>query len=317
MRTKEIGNAEVNYPDETVAVFARNPITVKGYTGTGVEMTITDGDREITDKRSLFGNGCFFDLTYYMTVMYDIKHGNVDYGSISDSGMAKVFTVTMHFLNGSTVENTFSFDVLGVWGAVMGSVNESLVMFDGYPFTVGVLSTSTIDRLRVNGEETVLGAVGAFNVPVTDDSTVELMRLAGSVHMVYKYIKVKKQCGSGIYLRWVDRSGVYRYWLFKQGDVTTKTENGQSFSRSNMGFGEGIERMSKKVGSSVEVCAPLVDGDTFAFLLECASSPLVDMYSDGEWVPVNVESGSIVREREALQDFIVTIVLPDTTVQEL
>lgn len=68
---------------------------------------------------------------------------------------------------------------------------------------------------------------------------------------------------------------------------------------------------------------PLVDSDTYNFLFQLAMSPVVDMYmgkdSDKKdrWQGVNVAVETFNKTRAVLQDFIATIILPETRVQSL
>ena len=48
MREQTIGGIKVSYPDAVVAAFARNPILIEGFTGTSVELNVTNKDTGIT-----------------------------------------------------------------------------------------------------------------------------------------------------------------------------------------------------------------------------------------------------------------------------
>ena len=67
----------------------------------------------------------------------------------------------------------------------------------------------------------------------------------------------------------------------------------------------------------------IVDSDTYNFLFQLAMSPVVDMYmgkdSDKKdrWQGVNVAVETFNKTRAVLQDFIATIILPETRVQSL
>ena len=66
-----------------------------------------------------------------------------------------------------------------------------------------------------------------------------------------------------------------------------------------------------------KACATLVDQGTFNMLLTLLSSPLVDMYLNGNWVPVNISTKSISGTTQALQDFEIEIEFPETISQSL
>lgn len=52
-------------------------------------------------------------------------------------------------------------------------------------------------------------------------------------------------------------------------------------------------------------------------LLTLLSSPLVDIYLNGNWVPVNISTKSISGTTQALQDFEIEIEFPETISQSL
>jgi len=135
----------------------------------------------------------------------------------------------------------------------------------------------------------------------------------------------------GVYLRWINRHGWYCYWLFKEGDENrTVTDDGE-FIRNNMvdysyvnGYHGGTGRKQRKVETkTVPVCAPLVKSDTYDFLYELSMSPAVDMfrgYSDDgtpQWMAVNIAVGSYLKTKKSLQDFVATIIMPETRIPSL
>lgn len=314
MRTETIGEITVTYPDNVVAAFARNPVTVDGFTGTHVLMNVKNSANGMAcdDKRTPLGGELFFDIAYYMQVMFDQSIiGRVDYDSaVSGSGMADDYIVSLEFYNGSVKTGSMSFEVLGVWASNMPSDEQILTRFVGYPFTVS-LFVPFMGTVSI-GDDSYAAPSKACNVVIPDSSDdVEVTADGQSVKVV-----ADNGC-SGVYLRWVDSCGRYCYWLFKKGNITSKIANTGEFKRKNTGTDMGGRRTAKTVTPSVEVCAPLVDADTFMFLLGCAASPVVDMYDDGGWLSVEVEAGDIVRERETLQDFIMKIVLPESNLQKL
>ena len=130
---------------------------------------------------------------------------------------------------------------------------------------------------------------------------------------------------NGVYLRWINRHGVYCYWLFIAGDKQRQVANDGEFMRNNMqdynyvnGYHGGTGRKQRKSENSIiPVCAPLVDGDMFDFLCELALSPVVDMYVDGNWLAVNISVDTYTKTRSVLQDFIATVILPESRIASL
>lgn len=314
MREANINSISVSYPDAVVAAFGRNPIVISGLTGTYAEMVVSNGTDSVTEKRSPFADECFFDLSYYLQVLFKQSSlGNVNYDNTSESGLSASYNVTLTFYDGSTSLGTHSFSIMALWASAVSNVNEYLTMFTGYPFTIGIHSDGTY-KGSMNGSSYTFNKSAAYSIPVTSEGIFYLSDASGTT---IKMVKIKEQCGDGIYIRWIDRFGVYRYWLFRQGEASASIKANGEFVRKNTGTDYGKRMTAKEVSTEVEVCAPLVDGDTFNFLLGCASSPVVDMYDNGEWVNVNVADSDIVRERAELQDFIINIMLPDTIIQKL
>ena len=133
---------------------------------------------------------------------------------------------------------------------------------------------------------------------------------------------VENDCGNGVYLRWIDRHGFYQYWLFQQGDNENKSdEYGEklygTFSDGDYGYYGVGWNQGKTMEKSFKACAPLVDNDTFNMLLTVHSSPLVDMYVNSTWVPVNIASVTASDNGENLKDFEITVTMPDVISQVL
>ena len=125
----------------------------------------------------------------------------------------------------------------------------------------------------------------------------------------------------GIYLRWIDRHGFYQYWLFQEGESGAGVDNGDKlycdFSDENYSFYGVFRYNGKSMQMTKKACATLVDQGTFNMLLTLLSSPLVDMYLNGNWVPVNISTKSISGTTQALQDFEIEIEFPETISQSL
>ena len=137
---------------------------------------------------------------------------------------------------------------------------------------------------------------------------------------------------SGIYLRWIDRHGFIRYWLFASGEETREIASDLSFIRNNLcgysdiyGYvGDSGRRQGYERTDSIKLCAPLVDSDTFDMLQDLASSPVVDMYLGGDWMneedqwtSVTIKAGSYTKSTACLQDFVCEMIINNINVQRL
>ena len=135
---------------------------------------------------------------------------------------------------------------------------------------------------------------------------------------------------SGIYLRWIDRHGFIRYWLFAAVEETREIASDLSFIRNNLDdylygyYGDNGRRQGYDRTDSIKLCAPLVDRDTFDMLQDLASSPVVDMYLGGDWtqeedqwMSVTIKAGSYTKSKACLQDFVCEMIINNINVQRL
>ena len=129
-------------------------------------------------------------------------------------------------------------------------------------------------------------------------------------------------CTKGIYLRWLDRHGFLQYWLFQEGDLTGQSSNeGEQLNVDYSNIKYVYNGMSRYQGKTYQTtrkaCATLVERETFNMLSSIHSSPIVDMYIDENWIPVNIVVGSFTDNGADLQDFEIQITMPETITQML
>lgn len=231
-----------------------------------------------------------------------------------------------------------------------------LTWFKNFPFTVGMYS-ATMDgavRVTVDGivqEEVNIPARKVWNLMLNDvqanrdvlfllpgttsaasvfDNTFDFT-FRGLLNTTTSVLCTVDDSVNGVYLRWINRHGFYCYWLFKSGDESRQITNDGEFIRNNMadysyvnGYHGGTGRKQRKTeNNTLPVCAPLVDSVTYDFLFQLASSPVVDMYAGQDeegghrWQTVNISVGTFVKTQKILQDFVATIILPETRIQSL
>ena len=220
---------------------------------------------------------------------------------------------------------------VGMYTAGAGTVS---VTADGQVLPSIMLSDRKVYNLTLQGidanRDVVLNLPGTSTRASVFDNTFDftfhaLTNVAANVRLLVD------ECTDGIYLRWINRHGFYCYWLFKRGDESKQIANDGEFIRNNMqdynyvnGYHGGSGRKQRKTEeNTLLVCAPLVDSETFDFLFQLALSPVVDMYAGknvngvDSWKAVNVSVGNFNKTRAVLQDFVATIILPETRVQSL
>lgn len=359
MRTLSRGGVTLKYPDEIG--FAFNPCLIV-VTGSGVgsmelEMTGEDGT-VVNDQRDAFSGGCYAEVREYVQSFF-----NPDgYGVVSYQSRERAKTGQRILFRVIAGGETFDFSVFYVWGAMKPGGQEVyngpkvLGAWVGYPFTVGVFvsGADTVNFVRTSGSTSVsISGIGVWNIPLevvnvgdlyyvtsggsgirqaTFDDTFDLtFRLAPWDNGNSLRVRVMEDVEDGMYLRWIDRHGFYRYWLFEKGARRHSVGNEGQFLRNNIisedmeyGYQGGLGRqMIMTREEIVPVCAPLVDGDTWDMLADMVSSPFVDMFtgygSDGvpRWVSVQAQEGTITKDRVVLQDFEAGVKMPDVPIQRL
>jgi hypothetical protein len=130
-------------------------------------------------------------------------------------------------------------------------------------------------------------------------------------------LKVKEAKECGVYLRWIDRHGWMRYWLFHEGEMNEVTKGAVALEGVHVAQLYEYEKQvyaRKDVVKSVRLCAPLVDNEQWDILSTICTSVVVEMYYGGEWFPVVIDGQSVVKkgekERRPLNDFECVMVWP-------
>lgn len=229
--------------------------------------------------------------------------------------------------------------------------------FTAFPFSFGVYSDTSAATILVRNDTIAttlpITMYGMYAVthhaldPLAD--TIKVYDYAGTLKqatfdMTFDMTFLLKQnvaqtllgdivtdgCTDGIYLRWINRHGFYDYYLFKAGTAQTKTSAATTFDRNdllqwtqNYGYQRGAgRRQAYEAENGIALCAPLVDTDTFAYLQDVTTSPVVDMFvgtdrDDDKWVGVSVSPATFSNTGKHLQDFAINLQLANTPLQRL
>lgn len=346
MRSEEINGVIVEYPDMESFCFSAMPVIVKGYGGTfenpdgGTHINVilknVNTSEVLSEKRNLFNGDCFFDLSYYARTMFDTDTiRDVDYATTMSAMTSINLEVTVELWNGETKDNELVFTTTVIWGALnAGEVFQNCSEFKYYrnlPFVFSVYHPFENSGLIAN-----VTGVYADDVQVQtykgDRGIKNFIKSVGQsankVEFVAEYFTelvtttfIADDCTDGVYLRWVDRQGFIRHWLFKSGEGSYEVKDRLDVKRSDV-YGDTVRRITKAESKSFKVCAPLVDSYTFDMLAEVMTSPLVDMYIGTEddvpqWMPVNVKSETVVKTKAVLQDLEFSVMLPETKIQSV
>lgn len=367
MRSNTIDDYTIEYPDEIAFCF--NPVLIRVKASgsaalSSVSVKITCGDDSVTYEVAAFGNVAIADVRQFVQGFFTRDElTQLAYAEKSLSSTYKRMYLEVA-PNGGTASISF---VIGMhWGALKYGGDtfnsyKTIKWWPAFPFTFPLEWTAE--------DEVVFAKNGVPNrhMKLGDDDeqglynlTAEMMSADAEYYDIIDYNGTIKQAtfdtsfdltfymgggtgakllrinvgheDDGVYLRWVDRHGLWRHWLFKKGEESRKTAVDGQFVRNNlvdadMEYGrlKGNGRQQAYTRNDTwPICAPLVDEDTWDMLFDLTTSPIVDMFcgygADGttpKWVSVCVSAGTFTRAKDKLQDFVCNVSLPEVPIQTL
>lgn len=361
MRQTEKNGITIKYADAVGFAFLPCIIKASGSGVASIETTISRETMAHTYSVEAFADNCIMDYREYVQALFDgISFGNLDYTKeIQQSKLGAVFNISVKVKDseGSDLA-TFSYTTFYVWGAMRAGETwngfKRLTWFTHFPFSFG-LYTNEASQILVGyeGAPNKLvkpGIAGIVDISAsvlpnkarywniydydgkieqgtfTDVFDLTFAMAVGGKQSLLARIE-RNDTEKGIYLRWIDRHGFYRYWLFTQGDESRAISSDTSFIRNNLGeyddtifgyLGANGRRQGYSREDTIPLCAPLVDSETFDFLQDVASSPVVDMYLGGNnWQSVTIKAGTYTKTTAELQDFVCNLVINNTQIQQL
>lgn len=355
------------YPDEVCFAFLPCIIRASGSNLSCIEVIIRWGKTERAYNVEAFNGECITDSRAYVQAFFDgrINAGvdwTINYDVNNLSQYIRVEVNAYDDRDGQLASIEFTTNV--VWGAPRFGETwngyKRLTWFTNYPFSFGMYLSKADTKLLIGYEgapnkllEIPNTNMIDFNAAIlpsgarywniydydgeiqqgTFDNTFDLtfcLSAGGKQSLLLRIDRDDTE--SGIYLRWIDRHGFIRYWLFASGEETREIVSDLSFIRNNLGkysdiygyVGDSGRRQGYERTDSIKLCAPLVDSDTFDMLQDLASSPVVDMYLGGDWMheedqwtSVTIKAGSYTKSTACLQDFVCEMIINDINVQRL
>lgn len=361
MRQTTINGITIKYADAVGFAFLPCIIKASGSGVASIETTISRETMAHTYSVEAFADSCIMDYREYVQALFDgISFGNLDYSRESQkSNLGANFNITVKVKNseGSNIA-IFSYTTFYVWGAMRAGETwngrKKLTWFTHFPFSFGFYINAASQILvgyegvpnklvkpGINGivdiNASVLPNKARYWNIYDYDGKIELGTFTDVFDLTFAMASGGKQSilarierndtEKGIYLRWVDRHGFYRYWLFTQGDESRAISSDTSFLRNNLGeyddsifgfLGANGRRQGYSREDTIPLCAPLVDSETFDFLQDLTSSPVVDMYlGSNKWQSVTIKAGTYTKTTAELQDFVCNLVINNTQIQQL
>lgn len=136
----------------------------------------------------------------------------------------------------------------------------------------------------------------------------------------------RKQCDDHLFLRWLDKWGMWQYWLFKIGDVNLSDAvvgGAMVFLTGTTYPYYATRNIGKSLVKQLSVCAPSVNREQWDMLSTIKGSVNVCAFdiASQSWVPVDIAAESAVWRNGAnasvLQDFPIKVVFPTIQHQKL
>ena len=362
MRQTTINGITIKYADAVGFAFLPCIIKASGSGVSSIETTISRETKAHTYSVEAFADNCIMDYREYVQALFDgISFGNLDYSRESQkSNLGATFNITVKVKNSEGINIAiFSYTTFYVWGAMRAGETwngrKKLTWFTHFPFSFGIYMSEADDLLvyadgRITSKLIELAGKGIYEITskvlkagaksysikdyggkiqqATFDTTFDFTFYLKTSSMYTELAAIKADnTEKGIYLRWVDRHGFYRYWLFTQGDESRAISSDTSFLRNNLGeyddtifgyLGANGRRQGYSREDTIPLCAPLVDSETFDFLQDLTSSPVVDMYlGSNKWQSVTIKAGTYTKTTAELQDFVCNLVINNTQIQQL
>nr|DAT49998.1 MAG TPA: hypothetical protein [Caudoviricetes sp.] len=342
----------LQYTDAVWFAFLPCIIKVSGGSTSRVELEVTDGEGTTLNYAvDAFKASCVIEYREYAQSFFDgIVYASMDYTKeVTYSRTGKELTVGVKVYSDSgTLVMNYRFTTFFVWGALRQGETwngyKRLTYFRNYPFSFGLYTTSDVKILVSHDDmpnkyvELAGGRIGNVNGSLIPKGarhstiylfwgTIEQATFDNHFDLTFSKASGTQQelmridisdADKGTYLRWIDRHGFLRYWLFTEGDEKRIISSGGQFIRDNLTDYPSGRRQSYEREDEVALCAPLVDRYTFDFLQDLASSPVVERFLGGDsWEPVTIKAGSYTKTTAELQDFVCNLVINNTNIQSL
>mgnify|MGYP007102301568 FL=1 len=365
MRETTTNNITIQYLDAVGFAFLPCIIKASGNNLSWIEVIIRCDNMERAYNVEAFKGVCITDFKTYVQALFDGRiNAAYDWTIGYDSSVLNLLVgIEVNAYDDGDVQlASVDFTTNIVWGATKYGETwngyKRLTWFTHYPFTFGIYLSKLNTKLLIGYEEApnkllkipIRGMVdfyagilpsGAKYWNIYDyDGEIQQGTFDNTFDLTFSLATGGKQSlllridrddtESGIYLRWIDRHGFIRYWLFTPGEETREIDSDLSFIRNNLDdylygyYGDNGRRQGYNRTDSIKLCAPLVDSDTFDFLQDLTSSPVVDMYLGGdwtqeedEWMSVTIKAGSYTKTTAELQDFVCEMIINNINVQRL
>ena len=338
--------ARVEYPARYA--FAFNPLLITVVEETGDVMKsawIQIGD--FLDERSPINGEITFDVGPYSCALFDI-------GNISDNReriQPVSISVGVIDADGNSYSSDIQIDI--IWGAIAPTEEyNGLTMFrwfSRFPMKLEFFAQAgakVYKEIDGKGTHTLVSTVSDMGIASIDlsgafegDTVVKKAALSvgdfvnvfdetfdftfANYESEWEITLKKDDSPCGVFLRWIDKHGFMRYFLFSKGEESTESEDyGDLLEQKYSAFGRYYPNIYRQQGKSVtrkmNIAALHLTREEYEYVRSVAFSPVVDMYvGDDEgtasWLPVLVSSGDTGREQKILEDMEIELYYNEAT----
>ena len=339
--------ARVEYPAQYA--FAFNPLLITVVEETADVMKsawIQIGD--FLDERSPINGEITFDVGTYSCALFDIDN-------ISDNReriQPVPISVGVVDTNGNSYSSEIQINV--IWGAIAPAEEynglTSCRWFSRFPMKLEFFAQAgakVYKEIDGKGTHTLVSTVSDMGIASIDlseafagDTVVKKATLSvgdfvnvfdetfdftfANYESEWEITLRKDDTPCGVFLRWIDKHGFMRYFLFAKGDESTESEDyGDLLEQKYSAFGRYYpyiyRQQGKTVMRKVSLAALHLTREEYEYVRSVAFSPVVDMYmgdeSDGtaSWLPVLVSSGDTSRSQKNLEDMEIELYYNEAT----
>lgn len=338
--------ARVEYPARYA--FAFNPLLITVVEETGDVMRsawIQIGD--FLDERSPINGEITFDVGPYSCALFDI-------GNISDNReriQPVSISVGVIDADGNSYSSDIQIDI--IWGAIAPTEEynglTTFRWFSRFPMKLEFFAQAgakVYKEIDGKGTHTLVSTVSDMGIASIDlsgafegDTVVKKAALSvgdfvnvfdetfdftfANYESEWEITLKKDDSPCGVFLRWIDKHGFMRYFLFSKGEESTESEDyGDLLEQKYSAFGRYYPNIYRQQGKTVmrkmNIAALHLTREEYEYVRSVAFSPVVDMYvGDDEgtasWLPVLVSSGDTGREQKNLEDMEIELYYNEAT----
>ncbi len=338
--------ARVEYPARYA--FAFNPLLITVVEETGDVMRsawIQIGD--FLDERSPINGEITFDVGPYSCALFDI-------GNISDNReriQPVSISVGVIDADGNSYSSDIQIDI--IWGAIAPTEEynglTTFRWFSRFPMKLEFFAQAgakVYKEIDGKGTHTLVSTVSDMGIASIDlsgafegDTVVKKAALSvgdfvnvfdetfdftfANYESEWEITLKKDDSPCGVFLRWIDKHGFMRYFLFSKGEESTESEDyGDLLEQKYSAFGRYYPNIYRQQGKTVtrkmNIAALHLTREEYEYVRSVAFSPVVDMYmGDDEgtasWLPVLVSSGDTSREQKNLEDMEIELYYNEAT----